>query len=102
MLDAHLGKRRGPFALDLPFQARPGNTTVLVGESGAGKTTALRLLAGLERLDQGFARLDGEPYADAATGWHRPAWQRDGIAAHPLQQEPAGAERAMGGRRPRP
>ena len=77
MLDAHLDKRRDPFALDIAFQARPGSTTVLVGESGAGKTTALRLLAGLERLDHGFARLDGEPYADAATGWHLPAWQRD-------------------------
>jgi molybdate transport system ATP-binding protein len=77
VLDAHLGKLRGRFALDVAFQARPGSTSVLVGESGAGKTTALRLLAGLERLDLGYARLDGEPYADAATGWHLPAWQRD-------------------------
>jgi molybdate transport system ATP-binding protein len=77
MLDAHLGKRRERFALDLAFQARPGSTTVLVGENGAGKTTALRLLAGLETLDLGFIRLDGEPHADAATGWHLPAWQRD-------------------------
>ena len=77
MLDAHLGKQRGRFTLDVAFQARSGSTTVLVGESGAGKTTALRLLAGLERLDLGFARLEGQPYADAATGWHLPAWQRD-------------------------
>ncbi len=77
MLDAHLGRRRSSFALEVAFQARPGTTTVLVGESGAGKTTALRLLAGLDRLDSGFARLDGEPYADAATGWHLPAWRRD-------------------------
>ena len=77
MLDAHLGKERGGFALDVAFQARPGSTTVLVGESGAGKTTALRLLAGLDRLGRGFTRLDGEPYADAATGWHLPAWRRD-------------------------
>jgi molybdate transport system ATP-binding protein len=76
MLDARLGKQLGRFALDVAFQAGPGSTTVLVGESGAGKTTALRLLAGLERLDHGFARLDGEPYADAATGWHLPAWRR--------------------------
>jgi molybdate transport system ATP-binding protein len=77
VLDVRLGKRLGPFALEVAFQARPGSTTVLVGESGAGKTTALRLLAGLERLDHGFVRLDGEPYADAATGWHLPAWRRD-------------------------
>ncbi|HKT59235.1 MAG TPA: ABC transporter ATP-binding protein [Gemmatimonadales bacterium] len=77
MLDARLAKQRAPFALDVAFQARPGSTTVLVGESGAGKTTALRLLAGLDRLDDGFVRLDGDPYADAATGWHVPAWRRD-------------------------
>jgi len=77
VLDARLGKRRPSFALDLAFQAPGGSTTVLVGESGAGKTSALRLLAGLERLDLGFVRVGGETYADAAGGLHRPAWQRD-------------------------
>jgi len=50
---------------------------VLVGESGAGKTTVLKLLAGLDRLDGGAIRLDEAIYADAATGRHLPAWQRD-------------------------
>jgi molybdate transport system ATP-binding protein len=77
VLDAHLAKRRGPLALDIAFQARAGTTTVLVGESGAGKTSALRLLAGLDRLEAGFVRLGSEPYADADAGWHLPAWQRD-------------------------
>ena len=77
MLDARLGKRRTSFSLDIAFQAPAGSTTVLVGESGAGKTTALRLLAGLDRLDEGFVAIGGERYADAAAGLHRPAWQRD-------------------------
>jgi molybdate transport system ATP-binding protein len=77
VLDAHLGRQRGSFSLDVAFQARDGTTSVLVGESGAGKTSALRLLAGLDRLDAGFVRLGGEPYADADAGWHLPAWQRD-------------------------
>jgi molybdate transport system ATP-binding protein len=77
VLDARLGKQQASFSLDIAFQAPAGSTTVLVGESGAGKTTALRLLAGLERLDQGFVAIGGERYADAAAGLHRPAWQRD-------------------------
>ncbi|HEX3274750.1 MAG TPA: ABC transporter ATP-binding protein [Gemmatimonadales bacterium] len=77
MLDVHLLRRRGPFALDAAFQSPVGTTTVLVGESGAGKTTALRLLAGLERLDGGFVTLGAHRYGDAAAGVHRPAWRRD-------------------------
>jgi molybdate transport system ATP-binding protein len=77
MLDVHLGKRRDSFALDVAFQAVAGSTTVLVGESGAGKTSVLRLLAGLDRLDEGFVRVRGEPYADAAIGLHVISWQRN-------------------------
>jgi ABC-type spermidine/putrescine transport systems, ATPase components len=77
VLDAHLRRQQGSFSLDVAFQARAGSTTVLVGESGSGKTSALRLLAGLDRLEGGFVRLGGEPYADADAGWHLPAWQRD-------------------------
>jgi molybdate transport system ATP-binding protein len=77
MLDARLAKRRDSFALDVAFQAAAGSTTVLVGESGAGKTSVLRLLAGLDRLDQGVVTLGGEPYADAAQDFHLPSWRRE-------------------------
>ena len=77
MLDARLGKQRGGFTLDVAFSADPGSTTVLIGESGAGKTSVLRLLAGLDRLDSGWLMLDGRRYADSTTGIHVPSWQRD-------------------------
>ncbi|HEY5939759.1 MAG TPA: ABC transporter ATP-binding protein [Gemmatimonadales bacterium] len=76
MLDARLVKRRGAFGLDVAFRARAGSTTVVVGESGAGKTSLLRLLAGLDRLDAGFVTIGAERYADAASGLHLPPWQR--------------------------
>jgi molybdate transport system ATP-binding protein len=76
VLDARLAKRRDGFALDVAFAAPAGGTTVVVGESGAGKTSVLRLLAGLDRLDGGTVSLDGVPYADAGSGLHVPAWQR--------------------------
>ena len=77
MLDARLAKRRDAFALDVAFQAQAGSTTVLVGESGAGKTSVLRLLAGLDQLDEGVVTVDGEPYADSALGLHVPSWRRE-------------------------
>ncbi len=77
MLAARLGRRRDSFTLDVAFQAAAGSTTVLVGESGAGKTSVLKLLAGLDRLDEGWVTLDGDHYADAGSGLHVPAWQRE-------------------------
>ena len=43
-------------------------TTVLFGPSGAGKTTLLRMLAGLERPDQGRIRIGDLTWFDAASG----------------------------------
>ena len=42
-----LGAERRPVLRDVSFQVRPGEAFGLVGESGAGKTTVLRILAGL-------------------------------------------------------
>jgi ABC-type Fe3+/spermidine/putrescine transport system ATPase subunit len=50
---------------------------VLVGESGAGKTSVLRLVAGLDRLDRGHVTVGAQQYADAGRNLHRPAWERD-------------------------
>jgi multiple sugar transport system ATP-binding protein len=44
-------------ALDLDVQ--DGEFLVLVGPSGCGKTTSLRMLAGLEHVDEGEIRIDG-------------------------------------------
>jgi osmoprotectant transport system ATP-binding protein len=57
----HASKRYGSvLALDdisLTFAA--GSTTALIGSSGSGKSTVLRLLLGLEWPDQGCVRVDG-------------------------------------------
>lgn len=42
---------------DLDLQIREGEFVALLGKSGTGKTTLLRVLAGLERLDAGEARV---------------------------------------------
>ncbi|MFJ9367112.1 ABC transporter ATP-binding protein [Nocardia sp. NPDC101769] len=43
--------------------ARPGTVTAVLGESGAGKTTLARILAGLESRATGTLHLDGEAVA---------------------------------------
>jgi osmoprotectant transport system ATP-binding protein len=43
--------------IELAFDA--GSTTALIGSSGSGKSTVLRLLLGLERSDSGYVRVDG-------------------------------------------
>lgn len=62
-LRARLKGRRGVLDLDAAFQCAPGVVTALSGSSGAGKTTILRALAGLERLD-GEVSVDGEVWQD--------------------------------------
>ncbi len=44
---------------DLSLDVPDGGFMVLVGPSGSGKTTALRLLAGLEELNEGRITIDG-------------------------------------------
>ncbi|KLU21275.1 ABC transporter ATP-binding protein [Caballeronia mineralivorans PML1(12)] len=45
---------------DLSIDVKDGEFVVLLGPSGAGKTTTLRLIAGLERPDAGDVLIDGK------------------------------------------
>ncbi|MDQ2904114.1 MAG: ATP-binding cassette domain-containing protein [Ktedonobacteraceae bacterium] len=65
MLIATLETQLHTFNLDVKFAAETGKTTVLLGESGAGKTTVLRLLAGLRHPQRGLIALDDSTYFDS-------------------------------------
>jgi sulfate/thiosulfate transport system ATP-binding protein len=58
----HLTKRYGAFRAldDVSFTVRQGELLALLGPSGGGKTTLLRIIAGLERPDEGSVLFDGD------------------------------------------
>jgi ABC-type branched-subunit amino acid transport system ATPase component/ABC-type branched-subunit amino acid transport system permease subunit len=64
----HLVKRFGALAaLDgVSFALQPGSVTALIGPNGSGKTTALRLLSGAQRPDEGQVLLAGEGVTEFA------------------------------------
>lgn len=48
---------------DVSFEVPAGGVCTLLGASGSGKTTTLRLLAGLDRPDSGVIEIDGKVVA---------------------------------------
>ncbi|AKK00897.1 molybdenum ABC transporter ATP-binding protein [Pseudomonas chlororaphis] len=65
MIHARFQLDRGDFSLDLDVQLPGRGVTALYGQSGSGKTTCLRCIAGLERPTQGFIEVNGEVWQDA-------------------------------------
>jgi NitT/TauT family transport system ATP-binding protein len=50
-----------PVLRHISFQVAEGEIVSLIGESGCGKTTLLRIIQGLVRLDKGTIKVDGQP-----------------------------------------
>ncbi|HTQ95150.1 MAG TPA: ATP-binding cassette domain-containing protein [Candidatus Acidoferrum sp.] len=51
-----IGFEEGPILRGLTFSTKPGETLVLLGETGTGKTLALKIAAGLLRPDKGTVK----------------------------------------------
>lgn len=70
-----VSKRFGKFTAlrDVSLKVPASSLTVVLGPSGAGKTTLLRVVAGLEKPDEGRVLIDG---ADVT---HEPPWVRGAV-----------------------
>ncbi len=67
----HLHKDYGNGAVlkDVSLDIHKGEVLVLIGPSGCGKSTFLRCMNGLEQIQSGEIRLDGEVITDPKTKW---------------------------------
>jgi ABC-2 type transport system ATP-binding protein len=71
-------------ALDgLSFTVLPGSVTGFVGPNGAGKSTTMRVILGLDAVDEGSALIGGRPYGSLSRPLRHIGSLLDAGALHP-------------------
>ncbi len=68
MLRVEAQSRLGALQLDVAFEVTAGQCLALAGPSGAGKTSMLRIVAGLVRPERGHVEANGEVWLDTEQG----------------------------------
>ncbi|MFL5867800.1 MAG: ABC transporter ATP-binding protein [Thermoleophilaceae bacterium] len=76
MLSVEARTAVGALRLEVELTVEPGECLALAGPSGAGKTSVLRVAAGLLRPAEGRVRANGETWLDTAKGLDVPAERR--------------------------
>lgn len=74
-VESHLGRNDSSFVLRVRFETE-APTTVVFGASGAGKTSLLRVVAGLLTPDRGLIALDDTVFFDSERGFCLPPYRR--------------------------
>lgn len=67
----------GRIALQLKFEIADGELLALYGASGSGKTSMMRIIAGLLRPDRGTIEVDGEMWFDSSRRINESPQHRD-------------------------
>lgn len=75
----HYGKKQ--ILKDITFEAKKGRVTAFLGQNGAGKSTTLRILLGLDSASEGAVLIDGRPYAQWNTPLKKVGACFDGVGA---------------------
>ena len=76
MLRVEARTRLGALDLDLTVEVAPGECLAVAGPSGAGKTSLLRVAAGLLRPEHGLVEAGGETWLDTRRGLDLPPERR--------------------------
>ncbi|OCR22268.1 molybdenum ABC transporter ATP-binding protein [Pseudomonas syringae] len=64
------------FSVDVDLALPGKGVTALYGHSGSGKTTCLRCIAGLEKAQSGYIKINGEVWQDSVNGVFLPPHKR--------------------------
>jgi ABC-2 type transport system ATP-binding protein len=67
----------------MSFTVRPGRVTGFVGPNGAGKSTTMRVILGLDAVEEGTALIEGRPYHDLRHPLNHVGSLLDASALHP-------------------
>lgn len=67
----------------MSFTVRPGVVTGFVGPNGAGKSTTMRVILGLDAVDEGTALIAGRPYRSLRHPLNHVGSLLDAAAPHP-------------------
>jgi molybdate transport system ATP-binding protein len=80
MIKARLKKQlftvQGKTNLEIDFEIKKGEFAAIFGKSGTGKTTILRMLAGLADPEEGYIQVDGQVWFDSCRKINLPPQKR--------------------------
>lgn len=71
-----LNTQHGGMLLDVDFQIQNNEFVTLYGPSGVGKTSILRMIAGLTKPDLGYIEVDGDVWFDSKERIDKPVQER--------------------------
>ena len=83
----NVSKQRGGVGIldAVSFTAAPGRVTGFLGKNGAGKSSAMRILLGMDKATSGAALIDGRPYAKLKNPLRKVGSSLGGASAHPAR-----------------
>lgn len=76
MLECRVKRQLRDFELDVFLTALEGEITVLKGDNGSGKSTILRMIAGLLNPDEGYIRIGDMVVCDVSSQKEIPIQKR--------------------------